>query len=72
MSSFIALWKISSLKNIFHSSDEAVDLEDWKRARSESGTAVAEGLDNNFTPNSSVCAESQQYVSQKRVSEKKN
>lgn len=49
-----------------NSSDEAVDLEDWKRARSESGTATAEELDNNFTPNSSVCVESQQYVPQKK------
>lgn len=47
-------------------SDEAVDLEDWKRARSESGTAACETIDGAFLPNS-ACTEAH-YIPQKRVS----
>ncbi|KAK6631743.1 hypothetical protein RUM43_013807 [Polyplax serrata] len=47
-----------------NSSDEAVDLEDWKRTRSESGTAACEPLDGSLLPNS-TCSETQ-YLPQKR------
>jgi len=50
---FLLSDKSQSACSVFFHSDEAMDLEDWKRSRSESSTA-ADDLDSTYMPHK-VC-----------------